>query len=281
MKLQAKHKGKWYPVKDIAKCDDVVEYQLEGVDGKVYANNVDDVRVEKGEITNPDGSVTRFPGRERLVKPLSKSTTLLEKWSLIKAKLNHETAFKDMDIFEDEDEQDVQGQPGSMDRDDAAPQVPDVDAAETEQEPIEPDEELQQPSEGDQDSSGQDSPDPADDEDLQKLEGDDLVQALKEHGYSDPEIAHILEGHVPQVPGEEHQDYEAHKQNLAQDNEGHQQTLGHRDEVHDVDLEHKKKLHELELEYAKREKELRLKHLEEELELKRAKLKAAATGDKR
>lgn len=280
MKLQAKHNNKWYPIKDIAKCDDVVEYQLEGIDGKIYSSNVDDVRVEKGEITNPDGSVTRFPGKERLVKPLSKGTNLLDKWALIKAKMNHETAFKDMDIFEDEDE-DKQGQSVDQATNTETSNGDSADSVQPQQEPVQPDEELQQPAEGAEDPSSQASPDASDGEDLQKLEGDDLVQSLKEHGYSDVEIAHILEGVTPKPPGEEEQDYEAHKQNLGQDNEGHKQTLGHRDEVHDVDLDHKKKLHELELEYAKREKELRLKHLEEELELKRAKLKASASGEKK
>jgi hypothetical protein len=220
------------------------------------------------------------------MKPLSKGTTLLEKWSLLKAKLNHETAFKDMDIFEnDDDKTKPDTDPSAADAGASKPEAPqsdesdDTSSSANEQTQLPTDENVQQPAEGSSDDAGETPSDTTDDEGVSKLEGDELTQSLKEHGYSDVEIAHILEGVTPKPPGEDEQDYEAHKQNLSQDDEGHGQTLGHRDQIHDVDLEHKKKLNDLELEYTKREKEMRLKHLEEELELKRAKLKASAQGD--
>ena len=110
MKLSALHKNKWYPIKDITKSEDLIQYQLDGVDGKVYAKDIsdvkaDDVKIAKGEVTNADGSVTHFEGKERLAKPLSKGINLLDKWSLIKAKLDNQTNFKSMDVFSD-DQQD-------------------------------------------------------------------------------------------------------------------------------------------------------------------------------
>jgi hypothetical protein len=290
MKLSALHKNKWYPIKDIAKSEDSVHYQLEGIEGKVYSKDIsdikaDDVKVAKGEITNPDGSVTRFEGKERLVKPLSKGINLLDKWNLIKAKLNNQTSFKSMDVFNDE-QPEQQGEQADQQAD-QQPSIP-MDQSQSEQSPSDGAEaqprqqqdaqELQQPAETPEDGSGEDAISPEQSQDIQGLEGEELESALKELGYSDMEIAHILEGHAPAVPSEDEQDHEAHQQNLSQDEEGHEQTLGHRDNEHQVDLEHKKKMNELELEYSKREKELKLKHMEEEFKIKHDKMRAKDNG---
>ena len=256
MKFSALFKKEWRNIKDIIKTESNHEYQLEGIEGKVYAKDIEDIKVNKNEITNPDGSIYRFEGKEVLKKPLTKSSTI-EKWNLIKAKLNHKDDFMSMDIF---------NEPKSTEPADEDPQQS-------------PDEAIQQPAEEQPPSSDQTvSSDqrPEDSEDLEEqhesLEGDDLENALKELGYSDIEIAHIIHDHAPAAPSEEEQDHEEHKQNLSQDEQGHEQTLGHRDAEHDIDLDHKKKMNELELEYSKKEKEIKIKHLEEELAIKRSKM---------
>ena len=290
MKLSALHKNKWYPIKDITKSEDLIQYQLDGVDGKVYAKDIsdvkaDDVKIAKGEVTNADGSVTHFEGKERLAKPLSKGINLLDKWSLIKAKLDNQTNFKSMDVFSDDQQdkpetQDEQPSAAagskdakSSDADDgsSADTTPSQDATQLQQ----PDTQgLQQPAQTSEDGSSQDVSSPEQDQDIQGLEGEELESALKELGYSDMEIAHILEGHAPAVPSEDEQDHEVHKQNLDQDEQGHEQTLGHRNSEHEVDLDHKKKMNAIELEYSRREKELKLKHLEQDFNIKHDKMRA-------
>lgn len=291
MKIKALHKGKWLDVKDISKCEDGVQYQLDGVNGKTYAKDIKDLDLDKGEVTNPDGSVTRFPGKEQLKKPLSKGINLMEKWALLKARLNHKNAFQDMDIFTDDDEQDEQAG-GSQSTDNAggdptgAPQ-PEQDQVdqdgreETDQIPdgqVQGDEGLQQPDASPEEGAGGPADNAGESGDLPPLEGKELEEALKEIGYSDTEIAYILHGHSPALPSEEELKVQQSQQNLAQDQQGHSLTLDQRTEEHDVDIDHKKKMHELELEYAKREKELKLKHLEEELAIKRDKMKSKDPG---
>lgn len=285
MTLKAKYNGNWHKIDGIEKSDDNINYKLAGVNKTVSAKDINDIDMDKGEVTNPDGSITRFPGKEQLKKPLRKSTSLLDKWHLLKAKLNHEDSFQDMDIFgkEKEEEEDAGDE---QQADDQQPQ-PQADG----EQPQQPEQPQQEPE--DQPSQTPDTPDEAPDqqveeqpqgsdqenqEDVQPLEGEELAEALKELGYSDAEVAYILHGHSPAIPSKEELAVEAHGQNLQQDQEGHKLTLGHRDEEHDVELEHKKKMQEIELEYSKREKELKLKHLEEELAIKRSKMKSKSSS---
>jgi len=312
MKIKALHKGKWHDVKDITKCDDGVEYQLEGINGKTYAKDIKDLDLDKGEVTNPDGSVTRFPGKEQLKKPLAKGINLMDKWALLKARLNHKNAFQDMDIFTDDDEEadddradgstdadsagSIPGGPGGQERAgyDQDPNSPGGDQAGVPQEdprgllrddgrggadqeadrPVQDNEGLQQPDAASEEGPGEPTDNAEQSGDLPPLEGEELQEALKEIGYSDTEIAYILHGHSPAIPSPEELKAQQSQQNMSQDQEGHHLTLDQRTEEHDVDLDHKKKMHELELEYAKREKELKLKHLEEELAIRRDKMKS-------
>jgi len=291
MKIKALYKDEWHEVEGVHKCDDAVSYKLKGVDKTVPAKKIKDL--DKGEVTNPDGSVTRFPGHEQLKKPLSKGINLRDRWEMLKARLNHETAFKDMDIFNTEEE-DSKGQEDATEAiDSSSPGGAEAQAVDggvppsspADQEPADAgevgdNEGPEQPGEAQEDGAGEPAADSPESEDIQPLKDEELVEALKELGYSEPEIAYILHGHGPGFPSEEEIKAEQAKQNLSQDQEGHKQTLDQRSEEHDVDLEHKKKMHELELEYAKREKELKLKHLEQELELKRDKIKSGMSGSK-
>lgn len=306
MKIKALYKNKWCSVNDVTKCDDgVVEYQLEGVNGKVYSKHIKDLDMEKGEVTNPDGSITRFPGKEQLKKPLSKGISLRERWNLLKAKMNNKTAFQDMDVFQklkeeqeekDQDQEDVSSELADSQSPDASDsardQIPqgvqqdedvrsDGGDTQTEEREVSDTEGVQQPEQSEKEDDSQASDNAVKFEDLPKLEGEQLQEALKELGYSDPEIAYILHGHSPTLPSKEELEQEKHNQNQRQDQEGHELTLDMRSQVHDHDLEHKKKLHELELEYAKREKELRLKHLEEELAIKRSKMNSKDSSGER
>jgi hypothetical protein len=304
MKIQALYSKtkKWHDVKNVAKCDDLIEYQLEGIDGKIYHKNIYDLRdspetkdmpknikeISKGEEINDDGSITRFPGKEQLIKPKaseklsSMNKSIKDKWELLKAKMNHETAFKNMDIFNDADQADQadQAEPDQKPDQPSEQSVNDVNTQDNGNKPDaqQSDEQLRQLPEGAEIQPSANISASEEDENQESMNEEQLIEALKELGYSDPEIAHIVHGHVPKVPGDEEQDYEAHKQNLSQDQEGHSQTIDHRGEEHEVDLEHKKKMQDLDFEYAKREKEIKIQHLEEELALKRAKIKTNASS---
>ena len=282
---KARYKNKWHNIAGIEKCEDGFQYQLEGIDGKVYHKHIDDLKMSKEEMTeikNPDGSITRLPGKEPLMKPIRKS--LQERWSLIKAMINHEQAFMPMEDTQDEQQQDEQQQ------DDQATQSPisdpdaedKSDAVDTSRLGVQ--DGLVSGRDGNdgqqvQDADVQDGAGVAEDSsgskvdknaDSSSLDEEELVRLLEQEGYSPAEIAHIVHGHTPTV------DRESQLMDLEQsrEQEKHDHKMDHNRSENSIKLEHAKRMADLEHDHAKREKEMRLKYLEEELKAKLENLKS-------
>lgn len=278
---KARYKNKWHNIADIEKCEDGFQYQLEGIDGKVYHKDVDDVKMSKEEmveVKNPDGSITRVPGKEPLMKPMKKS--LQDRWALIKAMISHEQAFMPMEDEQDDQQQDDQAtqsqiqDPDAEDKSDAV----DVDSLKEQQGDLvqggsgDDGQQLQSDAVQDGSSVAQDSGGAEVDQGSSSdpIGEEELVGLLKQEGYSDAEIAHIVHGHVPTV------DHEAKQMDLeqAREQEKHDHKMDHQKSDSDIKLEHAKRMADLEHDHAKREKEIRLKYLEEELKAKLENLKS-------
>lgn len=285
---KALHKNKWRKISDIEKCEDGFKYQLEGIEGKVYAKDIDDLKMSKAEmheITNPDGSITRGPGKEPLMKPMKKS--IHERWALIKAMISHEQAFMPMeDQEQDQEPQQDQDQPmqSSIQDPDAEDKSDAVDISQLgEQDGLvsggdnDDGQQLQDDSAQDgagvaQDSGGSEVDQEADSTPIGEEE---LIQLLEQEGYSPAEIAHIVHGHTPvQDPTAQQMDLEQ-----AREQEKHDHKMDHSRSESDIKLDHTKRMADLEHEHAKREKELRLKYLEEELKTKVENLKNKSKGE--
>ena len=273
---KARYKNKWHNIAGIEKCEDGFNYQLEGIDGKVYHKDIDDLKMSKEEMTeikNPDGSITRIPGKEPLMKPVKKS--LQDRWELIKATISHEQAFMPME--DQQDDQPAQSPISDPDADDKSDAV-DVDSLRGQQGGLvqgrDNDDGQQVQDDAVQNDAGlaQDSRGPEMDQDADSspIDEQELVALLKQEGYSDAEIAHIVHGHVPTVDRESQQmDLEQ-----AREQEKHDHKMDHHRSDSDIKLEHAKRMADLEHDHAKREKELRLKYLEEELKTKLENLKS-------
>ena len=267
------HKQKWHKVTEVEKCDDAVTYQVEGIHGKVHSADVDDVRLAKDwQMKKPNGSVERGPGKEPLKKePMKKSLT--QRWELLKAKLNHETAIQSLS---DDGEDDEAADPSAGAADGGDAEVP--------QQQAQPQDEQQGSGDPEQDAGGDDNAEaPVEGGEEQPEDGEqegggeqdeaELVQHLKEQGYSDPEIAHIVHGHVPQQLTPEEMESQGHSQALEHKDMSHQQKLEAEGKQHEIKGTHAERMADLEAEYAKKEKEIRLKYLEQELQAKVANLK--------
>lgn len=287
---QIKYKDKWHNVKEIEKCDDGVTYQVEGVDGKVYSKDVSDFRLSKEEtheIINPDGSITRGPGKEPLRKPLKKS--LMDRWELIKAAINHENAFMDMvgdQKTADKQEEAAEGSIGKDKTSDDTKQTADSETL---------DSQIQDPDQEDDSDAVQQRLRPdimdegnADDTDAEKTvteeesdqpesyDEEKLIDLLREEGYSNSEIAHIVHGHVP---GSQSPDSIAANQDQRREEEKHSHKMDRMKSETEIQTDHAKRMADLEYEHAKKEKELRIKHLEEELKTKLEHLKNKGKQD--
>jgi hypothetical protein len=275
---KALHKNKWRKIRSIEKCDDGYSYQLDGIEGKVYHKDIDDLNLSKYEIVNPDGSITRGPGKEPLRKPMKKS--LLERWELLKAQISHEMAF--MPMREDDEEQEQS--PPSEGAQDPVPsdadqtQAPVSEAVDQTQQPIE-DPDAQDASDavdvsslqgGAETDAGADEVEaPQEGKEDHAYDEEKLINLLRQDGYSDSEIAHIVHGHVPGS------DREERAMNLEQvrEQEKHDHHMDRLKGQTDTQQDHAKRMADLEYDHAKKEKELRLKHLEEELKIKLENLK--------
>jgi len=211
-------------------------------------------KINKVEVKNPDGSISRYPGKEPLIKPkkdLHKS--IIERWALIKAALNHEESFLPMITKQ-----------AIMDMN----KSPEKDASEQAQ--------PEQQDDQQEDDQQQAQPEQQDDQ-QEEYDENKLIELLKQEGYSDSEIAHIVKGHVPSQPSPEELKTIEQQQKLSHKDDMHGLTVDHEKTNHDIELEHKKRMLDLEHEHAKREKELRIKHLEEELKAKLEQLKNKQT----
>lgn len=255
---RALHKNKWRTIKGIEKGDDGFTYQLNGVDGKVYSKDIKDLDLSKEEqhvVLNPDGSMIRGPGKEPLRKPLKKS--IFERWELLKAQISHEMAFMPMT----QEEQDT------PDQADQASQQPIEDPdADDKSDAVDTSSLV---SGGYDDADAQEAS-PDEDGQTESYDEERLIDLLRQEGYSDAEIAHIVHGHVP--GGEDH---EAKAMNLDQmrEQEKHDHHMDRMKDHTDIQTDHAKRMADLEYEHAKKEKELRIKHLEEELKTKLEHLK--------
>jgi len=272
--FSAKYKNKWHKITDVEKCDDLITYQLEGIGGKVKASEVEDMDKTNHEIQNPDGSVTRGPGKEPLMKPMKKS--LNERWKLLKAKLDHSTAIQSL-MDDDDDEEDGDQASGEDQQQQEQPGMagqnvetnPQQEASAPEEEPGQ----SQQPGPGADDGADSDS---KEDENNQPVDYDEdkLTEALKADGYTDAEIAHVIHGHVPTPPTKDQLQAIAQQQVLGHKEASHEQTLDHKQTRAELEHEHAKRQLDLEHEHSKKEKEIRLKYLEQELATKIEALKS-------
>jgi len=278
---KALHKNKWRDIKGIEKCEDGFTYQLDGVDGKVYHREIDDLDFSKEdthEITNPDGSITRGPGKEPLRKPLKKS--LIERWELLKAQISHEMAFMPM-REQNEDDQGASAGGQVPDDADTAQTAGSQEVDQSAQQPIEdPDAEDQSDAVDISSLQGDQGPDAdaqeaapeqgAPSQDTDEYDEEKLIDLLRQEGYSDSEIAYIVHGHTPGGG-----DHEARAMDLEQQRqqEKHDHHMDRIKDQTDIQTYHAKRMADLEYEHAKKEKDLRIKHLEEELKTKLEHLK--------
>lgn len=271
---QILYKNKWHSVKDVEKCDDGFTYQVDGIDGKIYHRDVKDMKLSKEEtyeITNPDGSITRGPGKEPLRKPLKKS--LIERWKLLKAKIDHEKAFMDV-VDDDEDQDQPQDQEQPQGQEQPQPSIGDPDAQD--QSDAIPQDQLRGDSaRGGGDSDG-DNADQTEDQgggagaDDQPYDEAELIDHLRQDGYSDSEIAYVTHGHVP---GAQRPEAKAADLEQSREKEKHDHKMDRMKTETEIQSDHAKRMSDLEYEHAKNEKALRLKHLEEELKTKLEHLK--------
>lgn len=212
------------------------------------------------------------------------------KWQLIKAQMNHEDAFLDIHSAltggsQGEDPQAELAPPGEAA---GAPQpqeqvAPEGDVPMEEQAP---EQEMQEaPSEEQMEAQPEEAaPEEAEqagEEDQGSLEEQEaeLVQALKDLGHTDSEIAHIVHGHslshaVEHLKEKVQEDFKALKEHQNLDHQGkmseielahkkrmlemeaQSQDPGHEGRMRDLDLEHKKRMLDLEHKHAERMKDL-------------------------
>lgn len=271
---QILYKKRWMDVKGIEKCDDGYAYQVDGVDGKVYHRDVDDIRLSKEEtheIVNPDGSITRGPGKEPLRKPLKKS--LIDRWELLKAEISHESAFMNV---EDDDQADQAPEQQDEDQTNAPIEDPDAeDQSDAVQLPADGSGEEGTVLDDDADAS-KDQTDTADTEQGDSYDEEKLIDMLRQEGYSEAEIAHVVHGHVP---GSQDPEAKAMDAEQSRDQEKHDHHMDRLKNQTDIQTDHAKRMADLEYEHAKKEKELRIKHLEEELKTKLEHLKNKGKAD--
>lgn len=304
---KALHKNKWRNISSIEKCDNGFNYQLEGISGKVYHDSIEDLdlsKQEQHEIVNPDGSITRGPGKEPLRKPLRKSIS--QRWKLLKAQISHEMAF--MPAVEDEDEhkdkqlptgdEPVPEQAGGdqvtdddntakatggqeIDQDSTAQSIEDPDA-EDNSDAVDISSLSNKEGEGEKYETNV-----GDDVDAEEAEGDEgqdvdsydeekLIELLRQDGYSDSEIAYIIHSHAPNGGSHEARAFDIDQQREQEKHDHHMDRMKGQTSVQ---ADHAQRMADLEYEHAKKEKELRIKHLEEELKTKLQHLKNKGRED--
>ncbi len=184
---------------------------------------------ERIEVS-PDGKITRDVGAEPLDKQPQRSgvsKSLSERWDLIKAKVNADKAFMSMDdaTAEDEDKDEEQAPPeGGGDSQPPPEMMQQIEQAAQQQQSGDQEQPQGQPDQ--EQPQGQPSP-------------EELAQMMKEEGYSDSEIAHILHGHVPPIPTAE--DHEAVNERM----DGEQDRMLQQREA-DLKHSHMQRLHDIE-----------------------------------
>jgi len=226
--------------------------------------------MEKIELKSPDGSITRLPGKEPLLKPTKKKMkkSLSESCEFLNKKLDNESAFYQM-VEENGDEEveqpNVKQQSDTQQSDDA------INSRSPDQ--IPPTDESATGSVSDEDSKDASS---FEDQEDKQLSDEEISGDLRQEGYSDAEIAHILHGYIPQGISEDQMVAQEHHQDLAHKNASHQQDLQREKAIADLEIDHEKRMSDLEYEYAKKEKDLKIKYMEQEFQTKIANIKSKA-----
>lgn len=283
-------------------------------------------------VEHCDGGIERIPGKEPLKKDPKKKTAK-ERWAeLQKAiELNNESAILDLhkelaaprangeDPSSQGDEEDQEQQEELEELINAGVQVPDEEGAE-ESQVVDSEEEL-----GDDDGSDisgdempseefseEDQIDMADGQDSMQeqlaeqqqeespeidhsKEEQQIIDAMREHGYSDAEIAYVIHGyHAPahdelqQLKADSARAQSDMEQEFARQHQDH--DLQHKKRMSDIeheaakasmmdpqlDRDHKKRMLDLEFEITKQQKEMELEFRRKELELKLKSMEEAA-----
>lgn len=184
---------------------------------------------------------------------------LNKRWgNLKKAVLDNKSSIMAMEDqeFNDEEEGGDENDTGG-----SAPESPNAISGE---EPTQDSEEGEAPENATEEGSDQGAPDP-----------EEIEQMLREEGYSDAEIAHIIHGHI--MPESTVDDIKMDaEQQMSNHKMDHQKRMDDLDynlasqehETNSLDRDHKSRMLELEYQYAQKEKEMELKYKEKELELK-------------
>lgn len=208
-----------------------------------------------------------------------KKSELVERWNLIKAKLDHTKSIMDLDAqLSNQDEDSEQSQEPD--------QQPQEDAQQDSQEQPQQDQPDQQPQEQEQPEDQQ-----AEQDDNEELSPEAIMDNLRELGYSESEIAHIVHGHIaePQDPIMSHK-VEAMKAKTDMEQEHAKKMSDLKQREADLDHSHKQRVNDLDFEDLKQQKEItkhKIDHEKRMLDLeyshaqkaKELELKAKDTGD--
>lgn len=242
----ALHENKWHPIKDVVDTGKPAHeegggnvYHLEGVKEPVHQSKIKDMKPDDTkkcdmvEITS-DGKQELVEGKE----PLKKDPKI--RWNKLKKALNHTSAFMDIEeaMKPDEEKNDAQLVPPPEDTNQEGEDVPNQDSSDKNEEENKeiPDQESVNESEDESVEGYSDS------EAEEKI-----IQALKDEGYSDPEIAFIVHGHhAPEISETDAAKAQATSDMSNIDTE-------HAKRQADLEHEHTKRMNDLEHEKAKNE----------------------------
>lgn len=235
----------------------------------------------KKDVNLPSGDTMFDVDGEKLVKP-SSFDNLKKRWEMLKSAMaNSDRAFMNLPVNEagqgqeqqeaepeaqeQEQQDDSQGQDvppmgeSQLPQEDGVSQSPEAGQGQPQEQP-----EGQQPEQRQPEKSA-----------LSPEEEQELIQHLKDQGYSDAEIAYIVHDHSPPVATVD--DVKAaHEQEVSgQDAEhnGRMNDLEHKleskkEDMIELENSHKKRMMELEYENAKKEAEMELAHKKKEYEIK-------------
>lgn len=218
--------------------------------------------VEKKDMieVTPDGKQEIVEGKE----PLKKDPKLKDRWGKLKKGLNNLNSIIDLESAMQPDEQPEEEQAAQPDQPEENPEDmgQQVDENQENPEQEQTDESDEQVDEQDEDMDEQDAemPDESDEEasDEDQFDEDshenELIQSLKDEGYSEPEIAYIVHGHHSPAYDESNEAKADATRAMADvDVDSARQSA-------EADLQAKMKQAELEHQHAQRMKDLEFQH---------------------
>ena len=244
------------------------------------------------EVT-PDGKTELDYGKEDLNKePVAKS--LLSRWDLIKKNLDNNAAILDLStLSDDEDEEQEQAPEEEQDgpvadgeedeSQDVVPEDEEQDDAEQEERPEWLPDHIDHDGEEPDLHSGMEQEDDQDDSngEMDEEGEQELIDALKEMGHSDAEIAHIVHGHMtPPVDEAKRAKAAAEYAGIDHDKEAHEKEMQIRDQEAQIEAEHAKRMKDVEYQRAQKEAgetDLDLEHKRrlQDIEYQKAKAESA------